>query len=79
MVRSKTKEFPAKIVKFPQPFPTISKIPNFLLENSQSGFYCIFINKYIFTWPPELKNFENFEKNESFPLKIDFNLTSYST
>ena len=38
VARSKAEEFPAKMVKFPQSFPTIFKIPNFLLENSQCGF-----------------------------------------
>ena len=56
---AKPEEFPAEIMKFPQSLPTIFWIPIFHFENSQNGFYCIFINKYFFSWPPELKNFSN--------------------
>ena len=38
VVRSKIEEFPAKIMKFPQFFPTIFKIPKKPYKKSQSGF-----------------------------------------
>ena len=47
VVRSEIEEFPAKFMKFPQGFPTVFKIPKICDMKSQSGFYCIFINKCI--------------------------------
>ena len=53
VTRPKTEEIPTNIIKFPEPFPTILKFPNFGLKKSQTAFYCIFINKCFCLSPPE--------------------------